>query len=218
MAKKSSGKKAGGRAGHATRPAGASHHAGASTLEMENVGAAVVIVDRSGSVVRASGWEKIANAPVPSRIPPADDLPDQLLDGIAAAIEEARRLSAPTRRVVAVELDKRRFYSVSAGPLDHNGGARTAALVLEITDAFGLGPREGDSIRQLSHDLRTPLASMSGAVELLESGRLGQLTPEQTKLLGMLGKGMQMMLSLIDDATTRAKAAQEAAGRGRATA
>ncbi len=184
---------------------------------MENVGAAVVIVDRSGSVVRASGWEKIADAPVPSRIPPADDLPDQLLDGIAAAIEEARRLSAPTRRVVAVELDKRRFYSVSAGPLDHNGGARTAALVLEITDAFGLGPREGDSIRQLSHDLRTPLASMSGAVELLESGRLGQLTPEQTKLLGMLGKGMQMMLSLIDDATTRAKAAQEAAGRGRAT-
>ena len=217
MAKKSSGKKANAKT-RTSRHEGASRAASASTLEMENVGAAVVIVDRSGSVVRASGWEKIADAPVPSRIPPADDLPDQLLDGIGAAIEEARRLSAPTRRVVAVELDKRRFYSVSAGPLDHNGGARTAALVLEITDAFGLGPREGDSIRQLSHDLRTPLASMSGAVELLESGRLGQLTPEQTKLLGMLGKGMQMMLSLIDDATTRAKAAQEAAGRGRATA
>ena len=218
MGKKPSGRKADVKARRAPRHEGASRAAEAATFEMENVGAAVVIVDRSGSVVRASGWEKIANAPVPSRIPPADDLPDQLLDGIGAAIEEARRLSAPTRRVVAVELDKRRFYSVSAGPLDHNGGARTAALVLEITDAFGLGPREGDSIRQLSHDLRTPLASMSGAVELLESGRLGQLTPEQTKLLGMLGKGMQMMLSLIDDATTRAKAAQEAAGRGRATA
>ena len=167
--------------------------------------------------MRSSGWEKLANAPVPSRIPPADDFPDQLLDGIAAAIEEARRLSGPTRRVVGVELDKRRFYSVSAGPLDPACG-RTAALILEITDAFGLGPREGDSIRELSHDLRTPLASMSGAVELLESGRLGQLTPEQTKLLGMLGKGMQMMLSLIDDASARAKAAQEDAGRGRATA
>ena len=59
---------------------------------------------------------------------------------------------------------------------------------------------------------------MSGAVELLESGRLGQLTPEQTRLLGMLGKGMLMMLSLIDDATARAKAAQAADGRGRATA
>src|SRR4029077_4181609 len=85
-------------------------------------------------------------------------------------------------------------------------------LVLDITEAFGLGPREGDSIRELAHDLRTPLASMSGAVELLESGRLGQLTPEQARLLGMLGKGMQMMLSLIDDATARAKAAQAADG------
>ena len=59
---------------------------------------------------------------------------------------------------------------------------------------------------------------MSGAIELLESGRLGQLTPEQARLLGMLGKGMQMMLSLIDDASVRAKAAQAADGRGRATA
>ncbi len=81
---------------------------------------------------------------------------------------------------------------------------------------FGLGPGEGDSIRQLTHDLRTPLSSMSGAVELLEAGRLGQLTPEQTKLLGMLGKGMQMMLSLLDDASARARAAQSASALDRA--
>ena len=218
MGRTTSRRKRGGRTGGAARSTGASRPASAATVEMESVGAAVVIVDRGGSVVRASGWEKIANAPVPTRIPPADDFPDQLLDGIAAAIDEARRLSGPTRRVVAVELDKRRFYSVSAGPFNHGAAGRTAALVLEITDAFGLGPREGDSIRELSHDLRTPLASMSGAVELLESGRLGTLTPEQAKLLGMLAKGMQMMLSLIDDASARAKTAQEAAGRGRATA
>ena len=214
MTKKSTRQKADARARRAPEPGRASHTAGATTLEMESLGAAVVIVDRSGSVVRASGWEKIANAPVPTRIPAGADLPDQLLDGIGAAIDEARRLSRPARLVVGVELDKRRFYSVSAGALNHGGDGRTAALVLDITEAFGLGPREGDSIRQLSHDLRTPLASMSGAVELLESGRLGQLTPEQAKLLGMLGKGMQMMLSLIDDASARAKVAQEPVGRG----
>jgi phospho-acceptor domain-containing protein len=185
--------------------------------EMDCLGAAVVVVDRSGSVLRVSGWKKVVDAPVPRRIPPADDMPDQLLEGIGAAIDEARRVSALTRRVVAVELDKRRFYSVSAGMLGTNGDGRAAALVLEITDAFGLGPREGDSIRELAHDLRTPLASMSGAVELLESGRLGQLTPEQSRLLGMLGKGMEMMLSLIDDATARAKNAQAADGHGRTT-
>jgi signal transduction histidine kinase len=217
MDRKSSRRRAAAPAGSGRGPGRAAGDGGAGAIEMETVGAAVVVVDGSGLVVRASGWEKVANAPVPTRIPSGDDLPDQLLEGIAAAIDEARRLSGPTRRVVGVELDKRRFYSVSAGPLDPGRG-RTAALILEITDAFGLGPREGDSIRELSHDLRTPLASMSGAVELLESGRLGQLTPEQTRLLGMLGKGMQMMLSLIDDASARAKAAQEAAGRARATA
>src|SRR2546425_112976 len=63
-----------------------------------------------------------------------------------------------------------------------------------------------------------PLTSMSGAVELLESGRLGQLTPEQVRLLEMLGKGMQMMLSLLDDASARAKSAQQTDARGSATA
>ena len=187
-------------------------------FEMDRLDAAVVVVDRAGSVLTTSGWEKTAGTPVPLRIPPGDDTPDQLLDGIAAAIDEARRLAGPTRRVIAVELDKRRFYSVSAGPVGNRTDSRAAALVLEITDAFGLGPREGDSIRELAHDLRTPLASMSGAVELLESGRLGRLTTEQAKLLAMLAKGMQMMLTLIDDASSRAKAAQAADGRGRATA
>jgi len=216
LARKSSGRKSNGRDVPARpRPVASD---GEPVGEMDCLGAAVVVVDRTGSVLRADGWRKVVDAPVPSRIPPSDDLPDQLLDGSGAASDEARRLLAPTRRVVAVELDKRRFYSVSAGPLGPRGDCDAAALVLEITDAFGLGPREGDSIRELAHDLRTPLASMSGAVELLESGRLGQLTPEQTRLLGMLGKGMQMMLSLIDDASSRAKAAQAADGRDSATA
>src|SRR5439155_1138398 len=97
--------------------AGAAGLAGLLKLRDTLAGAAVVVVDRSGSVVRASGWGKVVDAPAPSRIPPSDDMPDQLLDGIGAAIDEARRLCAPTRRVVAVELDKRRFYSVSAGTL-----------------------------------------------------------------------------------------------------
>ena len=218
MAKNPSGQKTGGKVRGVKTRAVAAAASNEAPHEMDCLGAAVVVVDRSGSVLRASGWRKIVDAPLPSRIPPSDDMPDQLLDGIGAAIDEARRLCAPTRRVVAVELDKRRFYSVSAGPLGTGGDGQAAALVLEITDAFGLGPREGDSIRDLAHDLRTPLASMSGAIELLESGRLGQLTPEQARLLGMLGKGMQMMLSLIDDASARAKAAQAADGRGRATA
>src|SRR3970282_1539343 len=102
--------------------------------------------------------------------------------------------------LVSVVLERQRFYSVAVAPVDQAHDGSMAALVTEITDVFGMGPREGDAIRQLSHDLRTPLTSMNGAVELLESGRLGRLTPEQARLLDMLGKGLQMMLSLIEDA------------------
>src|SRR5262245_48588495 len=93
-----SSRRAGEAAGRGCGPRRDASDGGAGDIEVESVGAAVVVVDGSGSVVRVSGWEKVANAPAPSRIPPGDDLPDQLLEGIAAAIDEARRLCGPTRR------------------------------------------------------------------------------------------------------------------------
>ena len=187
-------------------------------LEQFDLGAALLVVDRSGWVVRSSGWEAALRKPVPARVPPDEEDLDMLLEGIAAAIDDARRLSARAHRLVSVVTERQRFYSVSVVPVGTARDGSMAVLVMEITEVFGLGPREGDSIRQLSHDLRTPLTSMSGAVELLESGRLGKLTDEQVRLLDMLGKGLQMMLSLLDDASARARAAQAAEGRGRATA
>ncbi len=182
----------------------------------DSVGAAFLVVDRAGWVLRSDGWERVLKTPTPARLPAEE--PNALLEGVTAAVEEARRLAGPTRRMVSLELDRERFYTVSAGPIGGRGEGAAAALVMEITELFSLGPREGDAIRQLAHDLRTPLTSMSGAVELLESGRLGQLSPEQVRLLEMLGKGMQMMMSLLDDASARAKAAQEAGARKRASA
>lgn len=209
---------AGARGGRRGAAPPAPQHAGEAGLEHFDLGAAVLVVDRSGWVVRSSGWEGAVRKPVPARIPPSEEDLDVLLEGIAAAIDDARRLSARAHRLVSVVLERQRFYSVTVAPVDDTHDGSMAVLVTEITDVFGLGPREGDAIRQLSHDLRTPLTSMSGAVELLESGRLGRLTPEQARLLDMLGKGLQMMLSLLDDASARARAAQAAEGRGRATA
>lgn len=210
----------------AARPRGAARSAESSPpenatepgLDQFNLGAALLVVDRSGWVVRSSGWEAALGRQVPARVPPDEEDLDLLLEGIAAAIDDARRLSARAHRLISVVTERQRFYSVSVVPVGTSRDGSMAALVMEITEVFSLGPREGDAIRQLSHDLRTPLTSMSGAVELLESGRLGKLTDEQVRLLDMLGKGMQMMLSLLDDASARARAAQAAEGRGRATA
>jgi signal transduction histidine kinase len=122
------------------------------------------------------------------------------------------------RRYVEVSLDRRRTYSVAAGPFADGGqGPETAVLVSEISDAFSAGPKEGEAIRQLGHDLRTPLTSMGGAVELLQTGRLGRLSPEQARLLGMLRQGLDLMLSLIDEATLPYRRAAGVAGPRRGT-
>lgn len=191
---------------------------GTGFREIEALGAALVVVDPDGTVIAAPGWEKAFGSPPPARIPQEED-PEELVQGVAAALEEGRRRATPTCRMVMVELDRKRYYSVAAGPLlsDRRRG-RAAAIVMEVTDALGAGPREGDAIRQLAHDLRTPLTSISGAAELLESGRLGRLTPEQAPLLEMMQKGLQLMLSLIGEASARARALQEQNHRRESTA
>ena len=190
-----------------------------SSSDFDGVRAALLVVNAAGEVTRSMGWDKVVGTQPPARIrrggagAESDDPEDALLDSIVVAVQESRKVAGPVRKVAEVSSDRARYYSISAGPA-RGTDDETAVLVVEITEAFKVGPREGDSIRQLGHDLRTPLTSMGGAVELLQSGRLGELTPEQDRLLGMLQQGMQMMLTLIDEATEPYRAAARVAGSG----
>jgi len=177
--------------------------------ELRAAGAALLIVDRSGSVVSEAGWEELFGCPAPRALPQnGQDGDDAAVAAVAAAVDQARAKRGTVRSCVEVSLDRHRYYSISAGPLA--AGARdgsTAVLAVEITEAFKAGPKEGEAIRQLGHDLRTPLTSMGGAVELLQMGRMGPLSAEQGKLLGMLQQGIDLMLSLIEEATAPYRAA-----------
>jgi signal transduction histidine kinase len=51
----------------------------------------------------------------------------------------------------------------------------------------------------VSHELRTPLTSIKGSLDLIISGRLGELTPEVRPLLEMAGKNSRRLAHLIDD-------------------
>lgn len=176
---------------------------GAEMTELVATGAAFLIVDGQGDVRRASGWREMLGEPAPPRLPAEGAGSGELFEAMAEAAEESRRLGAVVRRYVSVSLERRRNYAVFAGPVPGPGRAASIAiLVSEITDAYQAGPQEGETIRELGHDLRTPLTSMSGAVEILQMGRLGTLSPEQAKLVGMLQQGIDLMLSLIDQATT----------------
>jgi signal transduction histidine kinase len=196
-------------AGPATR-----REAGGPAAEVSAAGAALLVVDEGRGVVRSSGWDRLFGTPVPERIPaPASgDEDDELLGAIARALEEADRSGEVAHAYVVVSLDRKRRYAVSAGRIGHNGGATggahprngggrvTAVLVDDISDSFRVSPAEGEVVRQLAHDLRTPLTSLGGAVELMQSGRLGAIRPEHERLLTIMQKGIDLMLTRINEA------------------
>ncbi|MFQ5348961.1 MAG: sensor histidine kinase [Thermoanaerobaculia bacterium] len=59
--------------------------------------------------------------------------------------------------------------------------------------------RKSDFISTVSHELRTPLTSIKNAVDLLSSGRAGEVGPPQQRFLGMASRNINRLAQIIDD-------------------
>ena len=165
---------------------------------------AFLLINARDGVVEATGWEALSLDPAPQAIPPSDDISNTenpILRGIAEAVSAVRRGRRPSVRLVEVALERAHVYVIAAAPLPGNGRSGSIAVTVAETGPPEAGSAEGKVIRQLGHDLRTPLTSISGAIELLQSGRLGTLQEGQVKVVGLMEKGAQALLRLIDDAT-----------------
>ena len=166
--------------------------------------AAFLLINGRGGLVDATGWEALSLEPLPPSIPApagADDIPDPILRGIAEAVAAARRGRGPSVRMVEVALERVHVFVIAAAPIPGPGRSGSIAVTVAETGPPEAGSAEGKVIRQLGHDLRTPLTSISGAIELLQSGRLGPLQETQTKVVGLMEKGAEALLRLIDEAT-----------------
>ncbi len=60
----------------------------------------------------------------------------------------------------------------------------------------------GDFISKVSHELRSPLTSVLGYVELLGEELPGALTPEQRRMLAIVDRNGHRLLSLVEDLLT----------------
>jgi signal transduction histidine kinase len=56
-----------------------------------------------------------------------------------------------------------------------------------------------------THDLRSPLTVISGVISFFTSGRLGELSPEQKKMVGMMERNTQNLIELVNDLLDAAK-------------
>jgi len=165
-------------------------------------GPAFLLVGAGGSVVEALEWETVSADPVPGRIGAGSEH-DPLLRAIGEAVLLARQSRRPSARSIEISLERPHVYAIAAAPIAGKGRGRTGevAVIVSEAPAAQAGRAEGKVMRQLGHDLRTPLTSISGAVELLQSGRLGPMADQQVRVLGMMQKGVDAMVRLIDEAT-----------------
>ena len=56
-------------------------------------------------------------------------------------------------------------------------------------------------IQNVSHELRSPLALIRGYAEMLESGELGEIQPEQQKPIAVIARRARMLADLVHDIT-----------------
>ncbi|HVZ71383.1 MAG TPA: ATP-binding protein [Polyangia bacterium] len=65
--------------------------------------------------------------------------------------------------------------------------------------------RESDFLAKVSHELRTPLNAIIGFSKLLHGGKVGALTHTQVEYIGVVLKGANHLLQLINDLSDLAK-------------
>jgi signal transduction histidine kinase/HAMP domain-containing protein len=72
-------------------------------------------------------------------------------------------------------------------------------LLRNITQFKELDLAKTNFIATISHELKTPIASIKMSLKLLEDNRIGQLNNEQTKLIGNIKEDSQRLLSITGE-------------------
>ena len=102
--------------------------------------------------------------------------------------------------IVPVKLPERKFLRVHSMPFCPPGFA--PGYLLAFTDATREGEideMKTDFISVASHEMRTPMTSIKGSIELLLGGYAGELPPESTELLGICLTAVDRLIRLIND-------------------
>ncbi|HET6865245.1 MAG TPA: PAS domain-containing sensor histidine kinase, partial [Solirubrobacteraceae bacterium] len=125
---------------------------------------------------------------------------------IAASIAMVRyAVDEPLRCVCHVEDVTRRRESEQAL---HDALAEQGAAASQLEE---VARARGEVVAAVSHDVRTPLATIGAYVQLLESGDAGELTADQRAMVGVIEENLRRTYAITDDLLTLGRMERAAA-------
>jgi signal transduction histidine kinase len=99
-----------------------------------------------------------------------------------------------------IERDSRyfRFSVAPIASLEGSDRSGWVVLLLDVTQEKQAEQLKTEFLQTVAHDLRSPLASTMGFVELLSEGLAGELNDLQCEVVGEISSGLHRQLALID--------------------
>ena len=166
----------------------------------------VLVVDRDGLVEMANPAARriLGIAPAEHGSPPAAwQPPEPMREPLLQALQ-SERAYLPEGFDEAVSLnvdsDQRSFLPRILPIKDTYGGTLGAAVLLADVTRFQLLDQiKSDLVATVSHELKTPLASISMAIHLLLEETVGPLAPKQLELLIESRSASQRLLAMINN-------------------
>jgi len=131
--------------------------------------------------------------------PRAEELVPELTPGTKT---DRRNSPLPSRKALAdgeVELEHRgRTLSVTAASLGQDRSAGTVWTIRDVTERARLERAKSEFIATASHELRSPLTSIKGFVELLAASPKG-MSARQREFVSIILRSSERLVTLVDD-------------------
>jgi len=136
---------------------------------------------------------------------PEGDLTQKALSGVCPELAEALRLdSFPLARRTQEELNfpyRNKEIRVGVSPIfdDRRHAVGLVLILQDRTKQAEVDRMKSDLISIVSHELRSPLTSIKGYIDLMISGDLGEVNDSMRSYLSIISSNANRLAALIDD-------------------
>ena len=164
---------------------------------MDTMADGVIVVDSENRITlinRSAQWLLVADAQATEGRPLAEVVRDPEVLQLAAA-------SASTRQVQQAEIEllhHRRFLNVIATPITDEMGQGVLLTLQDVTGLKQMQTTRREFVSNVSHELRSPLASMMAMIETLEGGAIDD-HEVAVDFLSRVKTDIRRMTTLVDE-------------------